>query len=647
MRLLNTSTLTLEEFFGSAVPEYAILSHRWLDDEVSFQDLQSGRAASKAGYAKIRQCCAQAVRDGLAWAWVDTCCIDKTSSAELNEAINSMYAWYRESALCYAFLSDVPAGGGVSSFSSSSSAAAAAAFEASAWFTRGWTLQELIAPAHVVFYDAAWERLGTRDEAPLTGRVARAARIDAAVLRGEATLAERSVAQRMAWAASRTTTRPEDRAYSLLGLFGVNMPMLYGEGGARAFRRLQEEIMKASDDQSLFAWGASSASSSSAATAAAADGSGASDEAEGNDDNNDDDDDEQQLPGLLASSPADFAACADIVAARQRWNQQPYSMTNRGLAVEMATVPWGPETFLAALDCEREGDDDGRVGIFLRMLPGEQGQYARVRFRDDDDDGDGHQRQPSRSLQAFTRNLAPTAKYRKIYVRQRDTEPSRVRSKWVPPGPAAPGTASSPSPAPVATGSTSTVPIRPRDSSSTTSTTAAAAVPATRKATAAAAPREVYGFYIRTLPIRVITVPDPTDPTYPLSEVHVAPGGRAWDDRTRVVTLPAGGGGTVAAMWLRTPTRSYALKVGFDGDFNPVAQYGGMLSSPGAPASVPHGSPEAMLHPSWMAVPRSDYLFRGDRLRGGLDEAGFPWRVRIRHELVLDKKMWVLDIEDA
>ncbi|OAA72168.1 Heterokaryon incompatibility [Cordyceps fumosorosea ARSEF 2679] len=585
MRLLNASTLALEEFFGSAVPEYAILSHRWLDGEVSLQDLQAGRAASKAGYAKIQKCCAQTLRDGLAYAWVDTCCIDKTSSAELSEALNSMYAWYRDAALCYAFLSDVP-----------DAAAVPAAFEASAWFTRGWTLQELLAPAHVVFYDAAWEELGTRDAEPLTERIALATRIDADVLRGEAAVTDRSVAQRMAWAASRVTTRPEDRAYSLLGLFGVSMPTLYGEGGARAFRRLQEEIMKDSDDQSLFAWDAG-------------DG-GAPDE---------------RRTGLLAHSPADFAGCADVVVARQRWNHQPYSVTNRGLALEMPVVPWGPETFLAALDCENYGSaQDPRVGIYLRMLP-EEGQYARVRLDNENDDDAGRE---SRALQGFPRGLTQTVKYRKIYVRQTDPEPARPRTRRTAPGTSSPTAASSSS-------NTTTVAVHAKTTSS--------AVPAPK---APLAPKEVYGFYIRKLPVRVVTVPDPADPDYPLSEVYLAPGGRAWDDSARVVTLPPGGGGTVAALWVRTKTRSYALKVGFDADFNPVAQYGGMLSSPGVRPPIAPNSPEAILHPSWMTVPRSDYLFRGDRRAGGLRLEDFPWRVRITHEVVLREKMWVLDIED-
>src|SRR5271155_2971591 len=138
MRLLNSKTLKLEEFPESEIPKYAILSHTWGKDEISFQDMQTGSAGKKAGYTKIKFSSAQALDDGLDYFWVDTCCIDKSSSAELSEAINSMYRWYQNAQICYAYLADVivaekPRGRG-------------SAFERSRWFTRGWTLQELIAP---------------------------------------------------------------------------------------------------------------------------------------------------------------------------------------------------------------------------------------------------------------------------------------------------------------------------------------------------------------------------------------------------------------------------------------------------------------------------------------------------------------------
>jgi hypothetical protein len=109
MRLLKTSTIQLEEFIDGRVPTYAILSHQLqLDGEVSFQDMQSGVADKKTGYEKIQKCPELARNDGLTYAWVDTCCIDKTSSAELSEAINSMYRWYQNASVCYAFLAGVP-----------------------------------------------------------------------------------------------------------------------------------------------------------------------------------------------------------------------------------------------------------------------------------------------------------------------------------------------------------------------------------------------------------------------------------------------------------------------------------------------------------------------------------------------------------
>ncbi|CRK20582.1 hypothetical protein BN1723_000395 [Verticillium longisporum] len=177
--------------------------------------------------------------------WIDTCCIDKTSSAELSEAINSMFHRYEQAAVCYVYLADVRAGG-------RPSAAPLAEIGASEWFRRGWTLQELLAPKTVEFYDADWLFVGTRTSLQRT--ISEASSIPGRFLSGESHIRSASVAQRMAWAATRQTTRLEDQAYSLMGLFDVNMPLLYGEG-KKAFLRLQQEIMKNSADQSLFAWG--------------------------------------------------------------------------------------------------------------------------------------------------------------------------------------------------------------------------------------------------------------------------------------------------------------------------------------------------------------------------------------------------------
>ncbi|RDL34748.1 uncharacterized protein BP5553_07876 [Venustampulla echinocandica] len=200
-------------------------------------------AGLKLGYKKIKFGCEQSIKDGLDWIWVDTCCIDKSSTAELSEAINSMFSWYKNAWVCYAYLSDVPGDTDLSRNVSS--------FALSRWFTRGWTLQELIASPDVLFYSASWQFLGSK--LSLCELLTEITGIDEEVLKYR-NLESTCVAKKMSWAAKRETTRIEDAAYCLLGIFDVNMPLLYGEG-SRAFARLQEEIMKVSDDQSLFAWG--------------------------------------------------------------------------------------------------------------------------------------------------------------------------------------------------------------------------------------------------------------------------------------------------------------------------------------------------------------------------------------------------------
>ena len=256
MWLLSTDRAELHYFSGpEAVPEgYAILSHVWGSQEQTFQELQRLRAEFVETGAiprdhtlpKIKESCILAERHGYKWIWNDTCCIDKTSSAELSEAINSMFRYYARAEICYAYLRDVPGGDGLHNADS--------AFRNSRWYTRGWTLQELIAPALLVFLSDDWQILGTKgDLAPLVEEITR---IPAAVLRLETALDDVSVAKRMSWAAERQTTRLEDEAYCLMGTFGVNMPTLYGEG-RRAFRRLQEEVMKLTTDTSLFVWGTS------------------------------------------------------------------------------------------------------------------------------------------------------------------------------------------------------------------------------------------------------------------------------------------------------------------------------------------------------------------------------------------------------
>jgi hypothetical protein len=196
----------------------------------------------RTGFQKIVRCCEKARSEGHEFVWIDTCCIDKSGSAELSEAINSMFRWYREAEICYAYLDDVCAFEDPTKASSS--------FRESRWFTRGWTLQELLAPYEVVFLDRDWQEIGTKRS--LSDTVSSQTNIDTQTLE-YCTWQHVSIAARMSWASSRVTKRVEDMAYCLMGLFDVNMPLIYGEG-SKAFYRLQLEIMKSSDDQSIFAW---------------------------------------------------------------------------------------------------------------------------------------------------------------------------------------------------------------------------------------------------------------------------------------------------------------------------------------------------------------------------------------------------------
>jgi len=232
---------SLDTFVGGDTPRYAILSHRWEVEEFLFKDAIDGTGKEKAGYRKIQFCGEQAKRDGLQYFWVDTCCIDKSNSTELAEAINSMFRWYQNAAKCYVYLSDVsrPSSGTSDSYTEPWESE----FRKSTWFTRGWTLQELIAPASVGFFSKEGELLGNRSS--LERSISDITGIPAKALRGSS-LAEFSVTERMSWSEKRETTCKEDIAYSLLGIFNVNMPLIYGEGREGALKRLKEEIDKAS-----------------------------------------------------------------------------------------------------------------------------------------------------------------------------------------------------------------------------------------------------------------------------------------------------------------------------------------------------------------------------------------------------------------
>ncbi|KAN0102226.1 HET domain containing protein [Hyaloscypha variabilis] len=301
--------------------------------------MQSPAAKLKAGYTKIERCCDQAVGDGYDYVWIDTCCIDKSSSAELSEAINSMYMWYKSAKICYAYLADVKP-------LLRTRLSPLAQFERSRWFTRGWTLQELIAPAKVEFFAGDWSRFGTK--AGFHSALSQVTGIDEGTLTGGRDLREVSIAKKMSWASKRVTTRPEDIAYCLLGIFGVNLPLLYGEG-EKAFIRLQEEIMRNSDDQSLFAWSLTQPPRSS------------------------------KLLGFLARSPAAFEKSANIVPYRNWAASMPYSLTNQGLRLELPVIQHeGFKEYTAILACHYEDNYLGPLGVYISPIASADGdQFAR------------------------------------------------------------------------------------------------------------------------------------------------------------------------------------------------------------------------------------------------------------------------------
>ncbi|EFQ35898.1 hypothetical protein CGRA01v4_14027 [Colletotrichum graminicola] len=416
MWLIDTWTLELVEVQGDPQRHsYAILSHTWGSDEISFQSFKTMSTASvgttsedgvrslaetesadgtKGGLRKIRDAAGLARSHGYGYMWADTCCIDKTSSAELSESINSMYRWYQKAAVCYAYLSD--AVDAEDPFLENSS------FRRSRWFTRGWTLQELIAPKTVEFYACNWSSIGRkRSESAFCELIAKITGIHLQVLVGTTSLADVSVANKMRWAARRQTTRPEDIAYCMIGLFNVNMPLLYGEGG-RSFIRLQEEILKETDDQSLFLWGFSP------------------DETTNSDD----------LFGLLAKSPKSFSRVefghVRPLPPSESHESSPASITNQGLRTNMLLIPVQPESdeYYAVLDClvldSASYGTDFSPRIILRRLWSDQ--FARV-----------NSKEGSVILLSHEQSDEAGGSYESIYVRQKPfyaLPEIRVRSKY-------------------------------------------------------------------------------------------------------------------------------------------------------------------------------------------------------------------------
>ncbi|KAF4458649.1 HET-domain-containing [Fusarium albosuccineum] len=248
MRLLHTKNLTLVSFVTD-IPPYAILSHTWGLNEVLFKDIGDPAArVKKSGWGKVASCCQRAAEDGWDYVWIDTCCIDKSDPTELSEAINSMFRWYEKAEICYAYLSDVPDPQAPVK-DKSMRYPWKWYFRSSRWFTRGWTLQELLAPTFLLFISDSWGTIGSREE--WSSEIGAATKIETKQMLDFKTCC---IATKLSWAATRETAREEDRAYSLLGLLGVNMPLIYGEG-KNAFIRLQHELIRLYNDETIFAWG--------------------------------------------------------------------------------------------------------------------------------------------------------------------------------------------------------------------------------------------------------------------------------------------------------------------------------------------------------------------------------------------------------
>lgn len=242
MRLLRSKPggdFELSTFNADDVPPYATLSHTWAEgEEVTYDELVAGKGKNKAGYAKLRFCGERATKDGVRYFWADTCCIDKRDNNELNTALNSMFRWYQRATKCYVYLSDVHVPDEVID-AQAFRITWEDAFRRSRWFTRGWTLQELLAPAGVEFFSANGKKLGSK--VTLEQEIHEITQISIRALR-KYDLREFSVDERMSWVVGRRTTVKEDKAYCLLGIFDVFLPLIYGEGEEHAFRRLRKEI---------------------------------------------------------------------------------------------------------------------------------------------------------------------------------------------------------------------------------------------------------------------------------------------------------------------------------------------------------------------------------------------------------------------
>ena len=391
MRLIHTSKLELDSFFGEEIPKYAILSHCWGKREVTLQNFEHDTKRIGQGWTKILNACRLAHAHGFHWIWIDTCCIDKTNSVELSEAINSMFRWYAQAQRCYAFLDNIYKHN--------------ADISTQRWFTRGWTLQELVAPAKLHFYDSNFVHLGSREWYAKT--ICDVTRVPESLLKHRDLLSnhaglrtmldECSVARRMSWAANRKTTRVEDTAHCLLGIFDVTMPLLYGEG-QNAFARLQQQIISQSSDESIFAWTSQdNCENTVESVVPACDIESNSHEARN---------EPHVQRGIFAQSPAEFIHSGSIRPIVLRPQRPPFYITNRGLKLHYTpisvwrqlkalvcnispegsgtkfwSVNWlhlwafGTQKIVLGLECETTESGHGIAIVLDRLM---DGSYART-----------------------------------------------------------------------------------------------------------------------------------------------------------------------------------------------------------------------------------------------------------------------------
>ncbi|KAM0544087.1 hypothetical protein ACHAPJ_011969 [Fusarium lateritium] len=349
MRLIDVETLRLKTFYGDNIPPYAILSHTWGadDEEITFGDIQNNNINKPGnGAVKLRGCCHQAKKDHLEYVWIDTCCINKESDKELSEAINSMFQWYKKASICYTYLSDVP---------KEDRSHPEPKFSSSRWFERGWTLQELLAPNKLRFYNQDWISIGTK--ADLVNEIQVVSGISRHYLLGWKDFRQASIAQRMSWAAKRKTSREEDIAYCLLGIFDVQIPMIYGEGKG-ALSRLQQEIIKTTGDQSILAWGLNGAENAPNESGGMA----------------------SLSAGTLAIAVSDFAHCGLIVPRKQDSALTSFFDISGGhLRINLPLhETYTGETY-GLLNCGPEDKPDQVVGVPIHKISSSSAQVNYFR----------------------------------------------------------------------------------------------------------------------------------------------------------------------------------------------------------------------------------------------------------------------------